>query len=301
MFYTLKADFTLSKLTRKFKPDIIISFGSPYAGHAAFLNNKPHIALDDTDTDLITYKAYSPFALYIITPDSFLLRKPKKQIRFPGNFELAYLHPNRFTPNPKIIDKLGLQPEESYCIVRFVGHSVVHDIFENGLSSTMKQQIVKELSKYVRVFVSSEIPLDPFLEKFRFPLPVYEMHNAMAFASLVFGESATMASEASVLGIPSVFLDSNGRCYTDVEEEKYGLVFRFDCNKEGLQKGLDKGVELLTTVGIKVQWQTKRKCLLDDSIDVTAFLVWFIENYPESVQIMKVNPDYQNRFKDVLI
>ena len=37
--------------------------------------------------------------------------------------------------------------------------------------------------------------------------------------------------------------------------------------------------------------------MLADKIDVTAFLVWFVENYPQSFQIMKENPDYQLRFK----
>ena len=34
-----------------------------------------------------------------------------------------------------------------------------------------------------------------------------------------------------------------------------------------------------------------------DEIDVTAFMVWFVENYPKSVQVMKNNPDYQYKFK----
>ena len=36
--------------------------------------------------------------------------------------------------------------------------------------------------------------------------------------------------------------------------------------------------------------------MLKEKIDVTAFMVWFIENYPESAKIMKENPDYQLRF-----
>jgi len=35
---------------------------------------------------------------------------------------------------------------------------------------------------------------------------------------------------------------------------------------------------------------------LSDKIDVTAFMVWFIEHYPESVNVMKHNPDYQHQF-----
>ena len=37
--------------------------------------------------------------------------------------------------------------------------------------------------------------------------------------------------------------------------------------------------------------------MLVDKIDVTAFMVWFIENYPTTVKIMKENPDYQNNIK----
>jgi len=37
--------------------------------------------------------------------------------------------------------------------------------------------------------------------------------------------------------------------------------------------------------------------MLADKIDVTAFFVWFIENYPDSAKIMKENPDYQYKFK----
>ncbi len=31
-------------------------------------------------------------------------------------------------------------------------------------------------------------------------------------------------------------------------------------------------------------------------IDVTAFMVWFIKNYPESKTILDENPDYQYNF-----
>ena len=37
--------------------------------------------------------------------------------------------------------------------------------------------------------------------------------------------------------------------------------------------------------------------MLSGKIDVTAFMVWFIENYPNSVKVMKENSDYQIRFK----
>jgi len=37
--------------------------------------------------------------------------------------------------------------------------------------------------------------------------------------------------------------------------------------------------------------------MLSEKIDVTAFIVWFVENWPESFKIMKENPDYQLNFR----
>jgi uncharacterized protein len=55
-------------------------------------------------------------------------------------------------------------------------------------------------------------------------------------------------------------------------------------------------VELLTTPGIKEEWQEKREKMLAEKIDVTAWLVWFIEHYPDSSRIMNENPNFQFNF-----
>ena len=36
---------------------------------------------------------------------------------------------------------------------------------------------------------------------------------------------------------------------------------------------------------------------MEEKIDVTDFMVWFIENYPESNRIVKKDPNYQYNFK----
>ena len=41
---------------------------------------------------------------------------------------------------------------------------------------------------------------------------------------------------------------------------------------------LKKGIELLTTPGLKQVWQRRRQELLEDKIDVTNFMVWFVEH-----------------------
>ena len=47
----------------------------------------------------------------------------------------------------------------------------------------------------------------------------------------------------------------------------------------------------------KSEWKTKSLKFCDSKIDVTAFLVWFIENYPQSAAVMRDNPSYQFNFK----
>ena len=60
---------------------------------------------------------------------------------------------------------------------------------------------------------------------------------------------------------------------------------------------LEKIEHLLDNDSLKKQWKVKRQKLLSDKIDVSAFLVWFVENYPNSNQIIKDNANFQNRFK----
>ena len=64
-----------------------------------------------------------------------------------------------------------------------------------------------------------------------------------------------------------------------------------------------KGVALLTGFGVRGTGTTLSCFVVAAShggylkIDVTAFMVWFVENYPDSVKIMRENSDYQLRFK----
>lgn len=108
-----------------------------------------------------------------------------------------------------------------------------------------------------------------------------------------------MASEAAILGVPGIFINNTSICYTREEEEKYGLVFDYTESEEDQEKAIEKGLEILTTKGIKEEWAIKRQKMLNDKIDVTAFLVWFVENWPESFKVMKEKPEWQERFKGV--
>ena len=54
---------------------------------------------------------------------------------------------------------------------------------------------------------------------------------------------------------------------------------------------------ILANPNAKEEWIKKRDKFLEDMIDPTKFFVWYVENYPESKNIMKNNPDYQYNFR----
>ncbi len=295
--YFLRVLFLFLRLKSKYHSKLLIGFSSPYLSFLSKITGTPFIAFDDTDNDTLTWCCYAPFAKSILTPVSFPHKRPHKQIRFNGCFELTYLHPKYFVPDSSILEKLNIKHKESYIIIRFVNHSSLHDHHVQHIGRSEKLRLLSTLMPFGRLFISSEEPLEEEFKPFGFSLNPDEMHQAMAFASFVIGESATMASEAAVLGVPAIFFDPVGRCYTREEEEKYGLVFRYDPTPDGVERGIKKAIDLLRDPNTKAIWQEKRKKFLEDSVDVQAFLIWFVENYPESARIMKENPDYQYNFR----
>lgn len=292
----LEFDWKMFKAARKFKPDIFISHGSIYAAQIAWFLRKIHISLEDT-FNFEQIRLYKPFTRAILTSDYPHPDLGQNNIKYNSYHELAYLHPSVFKADSGILNLLRIKKDENYVIMRFISWNASHDIGHHGITLENKIRAVKEFSKYAKVFITSEKILPIELKLYQIKIPPERMHDALAFASLIYGESATMISEGAVLGIPGIYLDDTGRLYTREQAERYCLVFNYTESLDAQEKSIEKGIELLTTPGIKKEWQKRRKKMLEDKIDVTAFLIWFVENFPKSVKIMKENPGYQERFK----
>ena len=293
-----RIDYKLYKLVKRFNPDVLIGgVGNVYVAHVSALINKPSILFSDTEHGTVQNLLSYPFASAICTPSCYTKDLGKKQVRYNGYQELAYLHPNYFTPNPAVLDEMGLSKDDTFIILRFVSWTASHDIGHSGLTLDTKRKAVKEFEKYGRVLITSEIPLLKEFEKYRLSIPAEKIHPLMYYATLLYGESATMASECAVLGTHAIYSDFAGRGYTDEEEEKYGLVYNFKLDEDSIRSSLEKAIELLENNNLKNIGEKKRKKLLKDKIDVTAFMVWFVENYPESFKEIKENPGLQDRFR----
>jgi predicted glycosyltransferase len=229
----------------------------------------------------------SIFASAIITPACFRLDFGKKHIRVQSYKELAYLHPKYFQPDPGIFRELGLSADDQYVILRFNAFDAVHDIGRKGFSIEDKYQLVKTLEQYKHVFISSETPLPDDLKKYQLPIPAYRIHHALYYAQLLVSDTQTLSTEAAILGVPAIrcnnFVGPNDMSNFIELEQKYGLLYSFTQSSQAI----DKAVELIKQPDIKNAWQEKRLKLLEDKIDLTGFMVEFIENWPGSFNRLK--------------
>ena len=117
------------------------------------------------------------------------------------------------------------------------------------------------------------------------------MHDALYYARIYVGEGGTTASESAILGTPAVYINNLSMGYINDEKEA-GLLFQVIDNVS-----IYKAIDFATKTKSKEYFRSLSKTLINEKIDSTAFLVWFIENYPKSVETMKLNPDYQYRFR----
>ncbi len=292
LFYILYGDWVIFRAAVKFKPDLFLSFGSTYAAHVSFLLRKPHIAFDDTEHAKFEHLMYVPFTSIILTPKSFFKDFGKKQIKFSSFMELSSLHPHYFKSDNSVLNILGIKENEKFVLLRFVSWQASHDAGIKGIDLDTKLELVEELSKHAKVFISSEGDLPDNLKEYKLPTSPEKIHDVLAFVSLYIGEGATTASECAALGTPAIYFN-NLDAGTLREQAKYGLLI----NKGNTAGLLNEAVDLIKRNNLKEEWQIRRQKMLSEKIDVTAFMVWFVENYPQSFRIMKDNPDYQYNFR----
>ena len=117
------------------------------------------------------------------------------------------------------------------------------------------------------------------------------IHQVLANADLLFGESGTMTSECAVLGTPAIQISGlpKGSMGVLAKQEEYGLIHVFEKFDNNI---LNLAISLLSAKNKKIKHLDLRNNMLKENIDLTAFLVDFISNgiyhkYPS--QIMSIN------------
>ncbi len=287
----------LKKIINKFKPNYVIGCLSQIAYACLFSKTTSlFVAEDDIDytrlQGIITY----PFVNNIISPSPTNLgRFAKKQIKYNAYQKLAYLHPNYFKADKSIVSILGIK--EPYFILRLVNLNAHHDNNISGISFNNLDHIISLLNAHGNVYISSEKELPKKYRQYSLNAKLEDIHHILYFATLFIGDSQSMAVESAMLGVPSIRFNSFAGKVSVLEELEHKYKLTYGIHSSESNSLYSKIQELLEMKDLKEIFQQRRKKMLSEKIDVTAFMLWFIENYPESKKIIKENPDYQYNFK----
>lgn len=219
---------------------------------------------DDDVVPLYAWLAYPP-ATAIVNPDCLRFRRWRgKRLLHPSYHELAYLHPDRFTPDPEVPRRHGLEPGR-YAVVRLSALAAHHDRGARGLSAGFLAAVDEALGGLAVVRSAERETAARFAP--------WELHDLLAFARLIVSDSQTMTIEAAVLGVPAVRVNSFvGRSTVLAElEGRYRLALGFPPEDAGAAVAAVR--ELAAGEEVPAEWQRRRRRMLADKVDLTAWMI----------------------------
>lgn len=266
-------EWAMWKIARSFKPDLmagtdlVITHVGKALGISAVVINE-----DDAAAIPLMARWAFPCATAIIAPNCCDQSPANaKKIGYNGYQELAYLHPNHFTPNREKVTQL-FGHGDPYFILRFASLHAHHDKDRSGIDDQLALQIIEFLNPHGRVYITSERTFSKELEPYRIAIHPTDMHDVLAFAELFIGDSQTMTAESAVLGVPAIrFNDFVGELnYLEELEHKFHLCTGIrTSDPQRLTNTISAHLELPNR---RADFKEKRIKMLNETIDVAVFL-----------------------------
>ena len=276
-----------------FRPALSLSLSSPYLILASRLVGVPSVCYDDTDINPRIHP-FIAMAGCVLSPENYRVHFHRRHFRLPLMKELAYLDP-------------GDPGEREGLFVRLArGDSIHHGEGSAGLPE-LAMEMIRELSEKHPVWLSQEIP--PGQE-----IPaglrggvmagagiagtgqtgtgirscgIYSVHSELERCRVFWGNSATMAAEAAVLGIPAVFVSDEKFCYIEELEER-GLLFHFPLSRyaDSFRK-----LEALLEEPSPGPYPDRARRLREEKLDTGDFLFRFVRNFPSGMALAATPDD----------
>jgi uncharacterized protein len=261
-------------VARRFRPDVLVASDAGVSiGPVGMALGVPRVVFDQADRAHLQRAVGLPFATVICTGEGYLSDHGARHVRFRGFLTQAYLDPRRFQPDPEVVRRAGINPDEPYTVLRLVAWESAHDVGRKGLGGDRLQQTINRLSRHGRVVLSSEAPLPEAFRSYANPVPVEHWHHMLAFAGLCLAEGGTVSVEASLLGTPAICLDTYDFGYLRVLDQKYGLIERA-ASPEAAIEAADR---LLAMPNRRQLWQEKCRRLTAETDDVAEVMYRVVE------------------------
>jgi len=237
-----------------------------------------------------------PYAKHIVSPYICSIGKWEyKRLGYNGSQKTSYLHPKYFVPDLEILRNYGIN-KENYFIIRLVSMKAYHDILhetDSGIYYKGLLKLVNYLENKGKVYITSQSKLPEKLAPYRLNIDLRDIHHVIYYADLFIGDSQSMTIEAALLGTPSIRTNK-----WVVIKEKVSILEELE-NKYKLTYGIPPGdinsliykIEEITSINnFKTLWKEKRKEYFNNATNLTDYMFWVLNNYPDSIRESINNP-----------
>jgi len=254
------------------KFDVATGFGGIGISHVAWILNKPSVIFEDDIEYKLGFYPYKSFASCIVMPE-YIDFEGERIVKYKGFKELAYLHPNYFTPDPKILDDYGVEPSQ-YVFIREVSNTTLN------YSSLMigQLQLVFTYLNDLGFKIIASLEEKSLKKKFESKCiileePVEDIYSLLSFSSFTISSGDTMARESCLLGTPTIY--TGGRdMLVNRELQKRSLLFKVDCIPEInetittiVNNNIKKHVSTEVKNAIESEWEDTTKVILNNLLN----------------------------------
>lgn len=293
----IRTIYRLLKQIKGKKYDLIIT--DDLATIAARFKGIPTIFFTDDDLRAVPESVILiASANYVLCPAvAYMGRYAYKKIGYDGLKSLAHLHPNHFVPDRSKLHESVRDESQKFFFIRCVSATSTHDVGKKGMTDKILKLVVDLLEPHGRVVINSQRELPAGLKRFELEFNRNDVAHYLAFAQILISDSTTMCAEACILGTPSIEIDD---WYSDFEQykllnNKYGLLVGFRSDEE--ERILERISEIIRNKNFNIENKLRRDEFISDHIDLSRFMIWLFENYPQSAHDFLNDPSIQNRFK----
>ena len=267
LFSVVMRIFNLLFFLRKKKFDLCTSYGF-FVGIASRFYRIPSVIFTDDYEYKLPFYLFKSCGGYLVIP-SCIPSTGKNILKYKEFKELAYLHPNYFTPDRKVLNQTGLTPN-SYVFIREVSGTSLN--YKNMQQMDLPEVIHRLNSLGLEVMLSLEdkTRVDSLKDKcIILEEPVEDIFSLMSFALFTISSGDSMARESCLVGTPTIY--TGGRNMSvNMELIEKGCMFKVD-EKQALNDAIKNIVEndikdeTKRTIerAIKHEWMDTTEVILD--------------------------------------
>jgi len=206
LFAMLGRQLVMFRALRRFRPQVVASLMGSYTQLSKCFGCK-NLVFTDSEHQSFNHKIAHPFADEIHTPKCFYLDLGAKQARYDSIHELAFLNTKYYHPDAAVLDRYDLNTG-AYVVIRLSAWNTLHDVSQSGIGERIYDFVNAHKANGRILLVAEEGKVPPGLEMLATQIAPQDFHCVLAFARFVLTEGASTASEASCLGVPTVYINS---------------------------------------------------------------------------------------------